>query len=292
MPVLTGTQARSLIVNGDDLGLSPGINRGIFEAHREGILTSASLMATGDAFDEAVRFAKEDSSLSLGVHLTLVEGTPVLPPEKIPSLVTADGRFVDSLHAFVLKWFARRIRVVEIQKEFEAQVEKVVACGIRVQKLDSHMHLHLIPGLLDTCVAAAKRFGIKGIRLPNENLIGQSYDAGIAGVVRRALLTSLSLLYARRITAAGMLHPDHFRGVAESGRLTEIGLLRILGGLRPGVTELMVHPGYRDQVLDRWPKSRRYRREEELKALTSPHIRSVVTDLGIRLVGYEEVWHD
>lgn len=281
--------SRFAIINGDDFGLSPGINRGVLEAHHEGILTSASLMAMGEAFEEAVVLGRENPGLSLGVHLTLVEGVPVLPPEKIPSLVTASGRFVGSVRVFLRRWLAGQIRQEEIQHEFEAQVEKVLAHGVHIDKLDSHMHLHLLPGILRIVLALRQRYRISGIRLAREGGFGWSRLDSAPGRIKRLLLTSLSRLQAWRIAPADLVCPDHFSGTGQSGRLTEEGLLRILERLKPGVTEIMVHPGYRDSVLDGWPKSSRYEREQELRALTSPRVKELVRSLQIGLVSYRAV---
>lgn len=280
MPVLT----RYLIVNADDFGLSLGVNRGILEAYRDGILTSASLMVNGDAFEDAAGLIKQHRGLSLGLHLTLVEAAPVLPPHKVGSLVTSEGRFPTSLSAFLLKWFTGRLRLTEILEELEAQVEKAISYGIRVEKLDSHMHLHLVPGLTETFLAVAKKFGIKRIRLP----LSEGRNASFRGLLKRMPLTYLGRLHAPKIAAEGILYPDRFCGLAESGALTHRALARILQNLGPGVTELMVHPGYQDVSLDRWPRSRLYRREEELKALTSFEIKHLVSELGIKLVGFAE----
>jgi len=170
------------ILNGDDFGLSAGINRGIIEAHREGILTSASLMVVGEAFEEAVTLAHENARLSLGIHLTLVEGSPVLPPNQIPSLVTRDGRFVGSLGAFLTRWLTGRIRLQEVQRELEAQVEKALKGKLRVDKLDSHMHVHLLPGIFHLVLRLAKQYRIKAIRIPRERIRDQNGDDQIVSM--------------------------------------------------------------------------------------------------------------
>jgi chitin disaccharide deacetylase len=274
------------ILNGDDFGLSPGINRGIIEAYREGILTSASLMVVGEVFEEAVALAHENPGLSLGVHLTLVEGIPVLPPKQIPSLVTRDGRFFRSLGTFLTRWLTGRIRLREVWRELEAQVERALKSGIGVDKLDSHMHVHLLPGIFQAVLGVAKQYRVKAIRLPRERVRGQSSVAPLVCLWRRAILAGLAALHARPLVRAGLFYPDRFAGIAESGQLTEEDLLRIFRNLQPGVTEIMVHPGYQDCVLDGWPMSRRYQRRQELLALTSPQVKALVQKLQLRLVSY------
>jgi chitin disaccharide deacetylase len=280
---------RFAIVNGDDFGLSPGINRGIIESYCDGILTSASLMVVGDAFEEAVTLAHEHHGLSLGVHLTLIEGVPILPPHEIPSLVTSDGRFFESLDAFLLTWLRGGIRMREVQREFVAQIEKARDLGIRVDKLDSHMHVHLLPGIFSTVLALAKRYHIAAIRLPTEGVFSLGNPATLGGWCRRAVLTTLSVFRSHKVVQAGRLYPKRCVGIAESGHLTEGDLVRLLQRLRPGLTEIMVHPGYGDSVLDNWPQSRRYQREQEVMALTSPTVKALVASYGIKLISYSAV---
>jgi hopanoid biosynthesis associated protein HpnK len=277
------------ILNADDFGLSPGINRGIIEAHSDGILTSASLMAAGDAFEEAVAFAHAFPSLSLGVHLTLVEGRSVLPPEKVPSLVTSDGRFCQSLGMFLLKWLIGQIRIKDVEQELAAQIEKTIDHKVRIDKLDTHMHVHLLPGIFQVVQALARLYGIKALRLPRERIVEWRNYPRLVGLWRRAALSSLAALRARQIAAAGLFHSDHFAGIAESGHLTEEDLLRLLRSLKPGLTEIMVHPGFGDSVLDGWSMSRRYQRERELMGLTSPRVKALVKRSQIKLVTYPEV---
>lgn len=280
---------RAAIVNGDDFGLSPGVNKGVIEAYRRGILTSASLIAVGEAFEEAAMLAREHPGLSIGVHLVLVEGTPVLPPGEIPSLVTPDGRFLGSPGAFLARWLTGRIRLGEIRQEFEAQVAKVLDHGVQIDKLDSHMHLHLLPGIFETLLALAKRHRIRAIRLPREPVFNGGNPPGLRGLWRRGVLALLSSAQVKKLAASDLFFTDHFSGLAESGRVTEEDLFRILDNLKPGVTEIMVHPGYRDAVLEGWSRSCRYQREREIQALTSPRVRGLIEERGIMLITYREV---
>jgi hopanoid biosynthesis associated protein HpnK len=278
-----------VIVNGDDFGLSPGINRGIIEAHRHGILTSASLMATGDAFDDAVALSRAHEGLSIGVHLTLAEGRPVCPPRAVPSLVRADGRFPDSLGAFLRRWLGGRVRAEDVTRELGAQVEKVMSRGVRVDKVDGHMHLHVLPGILSMVLETATRYGIRAIRRPVERLRYRGERPGAAALVRRAALSAVAAAQGRRVAASGLAAPDHFSGIAESGTLTERALLRMLRDLGPGVTEIMAHPGYHDAIVDRWGASSRYRREGDLRALLAPEVKDLLRERQIELITYREI---
>jgi hopanoid biosynthesis associated protein HpnK len=279
-----------VIVNADDFGLDPGINRGIVEAHCRGIVTSVSLMPTGDAFEEAIALSRKYVDLSIGVHLTLVEGRPVLPAEKIPSLVMSDGGFIKTPWGFLKRWATGQIRLGEVRRELDAQVAKVADQGIRIDKLDSHMHLHLLPGIMQTVVEVGRKHQIKGIRLPREEFRWRGLGR-LAGSAKQAVLCCLFLMHARRVRSAELFCPDYLCGVAESGQMTEGALLRTLSLLKPGVTEIMVHPGYHDYdgETERWPLSRRYRREKELIALTSFQVKELVKRLQIELVSYRTV---
>jgi predicted glycoside hydrolase/deacetylase ChbG (UPF0249 family) len=236
-----------------------------------------------------VALAHENPGLSFGVHLTLIEGTPVLPPKQIPSLVSCDGRFFGALGTFLTRWLTGRIRLGEVRREVEAQIKKTLNSGIQVEKLDSHMHVHLLPGIFQTVLSVAKQYRIKAIRLPKERIRSQSGNDQIKSLWRRLILTSLSALQSRPIARAGLIYPDHFAGIAESGHLTEDDLLQILRQLQPGVTEVMVHPGYHDGILDAWPESRRYARERELRALTSPKVKALLRNLPIALVNFRTI---
>jgi hopanoid biosynthesis associated protein HpnK len=277
-----------VIVNADDFGLDPGINRGIIEAHCRGIVTSASLMPTGDAFEEAIALARKHEELSLGIHLTLVEGRPVLPAERIPSLVAADGGFLKTPWGFVKRWAAGQIRLGEVQQELEAQVAKVTERGIRIDKLDSHMHLHLLPGIFQTVVQVARKHQIKGIRLPREDFRWRGSRC-IAGSAKQVVLRCLAFLQARHVRSAALFCPDYLCGITESGQMTADALLRTLSSLRPGITEIMVHPGYHDGEMESWSLSRRYKREHELIALTASQVKELVKRLQIELVSYRTV---
>jgi hopanoid biosynthesis associated protein HpnK len=271
------------IVNADDFGLDSGINRGIVEAHCQGIVTSVSLMPTGDAFEEAIALAHKHGDLALGVHLTLVEGRPVLPAGKIPSLVTADGGFVKTPWGFLKRWSAGQIQMGEVQQELEAQVAKVADHGIRIDKLDSHMHLHLLPGIFRAVVEVGRKHQIKGIRLPREDFRWRGLGC-LAGSMKQVALRCLSSVQARRVRSTEFFCPDFLCGIVESGQMTEEALLRTLSSLKPGVTEIMVHPGYHDGGMENWPLSRRYRGEKEVMALTSARVKALIARLQIELV--------
>jgi len=277
-----------LVVNADDFGISERINAGILQAHREGIVTATSLVAVGRAFEHAVQVSRTAPSLDVGVHLTLVAEAPLLRCKS--SLIGSDGRFPASADAMACRWLTGRINKAEVRAEWAAQIERVLASGIRVSHLDSHQHVHILPGLFDLTWNLAARYGIRWVRVPVEGwrldrpirIRGASRLLG-SGVLR-AFAAASGLQRARQTG----LRPPRFLGFLDGGRLDVLRLRRLLAGLRPGETyELMCHPGLtpEEEDLRRWG----YRHEEELHALTSPSIRAGIAALGVHLCSFKDL---
>src|SRR5262245_40998538 len=148
---------RNLIVNADDLGWTAGVNRGIADAHRNGIVTSTSLLANGSAFDDGVRTSGELPGLGVGVHLNLSDGPPTAPAEEVKTLLNADGKFAGGPESLLLRLTTKSLDVKEVEKEWEAQIQKIRAAGIRPTHLDGHKHVHMLPGLFGIALRLAKR---------------------------------------------------------------------------------------------------------------------------------------
>src|SRR5579864_2106660 len=159
---------KNLIVNADDFGWTEGVNRGVAEAHRNGIVTSASLLANGGEFEAAVKLAKGIPRLGLGVHLNLSNGTPVAGREAVPGLVNQAGEFTDGPESLLLKIAMRGLAAGEVEKEWEAQIRKVCDAGVAVTHLDGHKHVHMLPGLFEIALRLARRHGIGAIRVSHE----------------------------------------------------------------------------------------------------------------------------
>ena len=275
-----------LIVHADDLGLSRSINDGIFEAHRRGVLTSASIMANGEAFHHAVDICRTTPTLDTGVHLTLVEERPILAPEKVKSLIDANGRFHRHATQFTRKYFQGGLSFDEIRQELEVQVTRVLDHGILVSHLDSHQHLHMLPRILAITVELAKKYGIRAVRIPNEPV----RLAMLTG--DRALTRALQGLALRFFCHLGrnidLVHTDAFAGFFFGGKLNRENLLKVLENLPPqGTCELMCHPGQEDPHTrhDHWG----YNWNDELEALTDPTIPLLLERKGIRLISYREL---
>jgi len=264
---------RQLVVNADDFGFTPDVNRGIVEAHRRGILTAATLMANGDGFDDAVRLARETPSLDIGCHLVLVGGRSLVSGSGLPSTV-----------AKLLAALARR--EVDPYRELAAQVRRIVEAGIRPTHLDTHKHTHLAPPVLEAVARLGREFDILWVRRPFD--FPRSAAGGAVPLLKR--LTSASLAVVRRrfhrvLEREGRRSTDHFAGFQITGRFRARELVELLGKLPPGSTELMCHPGFCGDLRGA-PTRLKESREEELRALIAPEVRDALSRHAIQLVNY------
>lgn len=276
---------RRLIVHADDFGISEPINEGIVFAHQHGVLRSASMMACGAAYEHALQLARANPTLDLGVHLTFIEEWPVLDPASVPSLVDAEGRFHRNAYTFLSRYVRGKIRLAELRRECEAQIEKIRRSDLPLSHVDSHQHMHMLPGVLETVVDVAGRWGIEAMRLPRERL-GIGRVRGISHVKRLCELAILRSCCARR--RGRMWHTDGFFGFWVGGRLNKASLLRILADLpRRGTFELMCHPGFADPASPyrHW----NYDWAGELEALVAPEVAQAVEREHIQLISYRDV---
>ena len=244
-----------LILNADDFGLTRGINRAIGELHSAGVLPSATLMATGAAFDDAVEIARAHPTLGVGCHIVLTDGAPVSPPGTIPSLLGPDGKnFRPSLAGFVGAYLLGRINQDEVARETLAQIEKLHRAGIKITHLDTHKHTHLFPSSANTLLQVAKRCGIRAIRNPFEPSWSLALDHGSS--LRRLGIKLIGCLRPRFQAALDMhrnrvLTTDGTVAISATGQLNAATLAEILRALPyNGCYELCCHPGYNDGELD------------------------------------------
>ncbi|WP_433965076.1 ChbG/HpnK family deacetylase [Tunturiibacter gelidiferens] len=261
-----------LIINADDFGLTRGVNRAIAELHRAGSLTSATLMATGAAFDDAVALARVNPALGVGCHVTLTDGSPVSPPQSIPTLLGADGKtFRPSLVDFVQALLRGKISEAEIEREALAQVKKLHAAGVKVTHLDTHKHTHLFPAVTRPLLRVADRCSINAIRNPFEAT--WSLALGHGNRLRRLqvnLLGSFKSAFARQaqIRDGCVLTTDGTIGISATGHLDAASLRELLIALpAEGTFELCCHPGYNDEDLDRVTTRLRTHRDVERDSL-------------------------
>jgi chitin disaccharide deacetylase len=286
---------RNLIVNADDLGWTQGVNRGIAEAHRNGIVTSASLLANGKAFASAVDLVRAMPGLGVGVHLNLNDGAPVAAREQVKSLVNEAGMLEGGPEGLLLRLARRGLALDEVEREWEAQIRKARGAGIQPTHLDGHKHVHMLPGLFEIALRLAKRHGIGAVRVAHEasNLraalsTGGKHRASVVmkqGVQARGLklLVRDARAQAERM---GIATADYFCGIAQTGEMTREGVARLLRSLPEGTTELMCHPGYVDAELGASATRLQGSRQAEVEILTDTGIRNLVASRGIRLIDY------
>lgn len=285
---------RQLIVNADDFGLTQGVSNGILDAHREGIVTSATLMANGSAFDTAVSISRRAPELGIGVHLNLTTGEPVSTALKIRSLVDHNGRLHFSVSRLLQALVLRHVDLAHVESELRGQITKVVRAGILPTHLDGHKHVHLLPGVSDIVIRLAQEFSIRSIRCPREVapdrptlLRGKnSRSAVIKQYLVGRTVSGFAWSFKKKLAKAGLLFPDHFYGLSQTGFLDTPGVRGIVGTLPEGVSELMCHPGYLDEDLVNAGTRLLAQREVEIRALTAPIVKTVVADRGIQLISY------
>jgi predicted glycoside hydrolase/deacetylase ChbG (UPF0249 family) len=282
---------RRLVVNADDLGLTPAVNDGIFDAHDHGILTSASLFANAPATVDAIERVGLRPALGIGVHLALVDGAPMLPPDRVPTLIAHDGRFHTSWKPFIVACLRGRIALAEVERELEAQIDRLRSEGIRPTHLDAHKHVHAYPPIFEIVARLAKRFGIPAVRVPYERWSLVYGDEAQRRTARRQLLVNAAMLpwarRDRRIAETYGLKSPSFIGRIHTGVLSLESVAEPLRRLGPGVTELMVHPGYVDAELRGMSTRLLQSRAKEVQLLSSLLVKYVVSDEAIQLVRHD-----
>ncbi len=283
--------SRRLVVSGDDFGAAREVNWAVIRAHREGILTSTSLMVSGDAASEAVALARANPDLAVGLHLVLVQGRATAPAADIPALVGRDGAFrrapVASGLRFAWTWIWRAGRA-QLAREIAAQLDAFAATGLSLAHVDGHLNMHLHPMVLPILLELAPRHGIRAVRLLREDLrAALRHDRHHAGrkIAEGIVFRILAAWSAPRLRASGMLVADRVYGMHQTGHVDERYLLAVVASLPPGLTELYCHPsvGVSPSLA---PYQAGYDHAGELAALTSPRVRAAVRAAGIELVSY------
>jgi hopanoid biosynthesis associated protein HpnK len=282
---------RRLIVAADDFGLSAGVNAGIIRAHRDGILTDASLMVNGQAFAAAVELARAHPTLSVGLHLMLLQGYAAAPPAEIPRLAGPDGRFGDQPIWGGMRFFFAPGARAQIRREVTAQLDKFLASGLPLSHVDGHLTIHVHPVVLETLIGLAHRYGIRAVRLPREPLApALRYDRRhpLRKSFEATVFTLLSRWARPRLERAGVRYPDRMFGLHQTGHVSEDYVLAVLAALPPGVNELYCHPAVLDDEARRW-RPAEYESEQELAALTSPRVREAIERAGIERISYRDL---
>ena len=277
---------RAVIINADDFGFAPGVNRGIVEAHEAGTLSSASMMVNTPAFGEAASLVRDRvPALGVGLHVNLIAGRPL---SLVPTLADPrTGQFY-SLGELARRAAIGRVSASDVRRECDAQLAALVAEGIRITHLDSHRHTHALPGVLAAVLASARAVGVRVVRRPlDQPMLGDPVASAKMMVLRVAWRVALGGTSVDDRTL--LARSPSFRGIALQGAPdVEHRLLALLDGLPTGPTEIMMHPGYDDAVLaaqDRY----RHEREREVAALLSAAVHERITRGDLRLVHFGAV---
>ncbi len=268
-----------LIVNADDFGRSRSINTAVIQAHRDGILTTASLMVTGDAAAEAVELARQNPRLGVGLHLTLLMGQAALPPEQVPGLADASGNFSDNPVSVGLRYFFRPELEAQIEAEMDAQFALFRRTGLELDHVSGHLHLHLHPVVFRILMKHATRWDVRRIRFTRDAFWLNARIAGGEWLYRTShavIFHALSLWARGEVVKRGLKHTPWVFGLLQNGRVDEAYILKLLPELPSGDAELFSHPG-----IDEFPR--------EASALVSPAVKAAVQRLSIELIRYQDL---
>ncbi len=294
---------RRLIVNADDFGLTSGVNRAIAEAHEHGIVTSTTLMANSQAFDGAAEVARSAGSkarFSVGCHVVLLDGEPLLPPGRVPTLLepkagNSNPQFRESLNDFVIASFRHQLNPVEVEAEAATQIARLQDAGIQPSHFDTHKHAHMFPAVLRPLLRAAKSRGVAAVRNP----FGQIWPLPLTSLLRTRqvwkrfaqlnVLRNFATRFRREVEAHGLRTTDGSLGVLVTGVLNLELFTAIVDSIPEGTWEFVCHPGYNDADLVAVHTRLRQSREQELALLTSAAAKELLPARGVELISYNEL---
>lgn len=278
---------RYIIINADDFGRHAEINRAVEEGLVHGCLRSATVMPGGAAFAGAIDIARRHEELGLGVHFTLVDGHPILPPEEIPSLVGSEGDFLPDHTALLKRYLKGGVNLEEVRRELAAQLQKIEATGIPISHVDSHQHMHTLPGIIDIVLDLAARAGIRAVRTPRTPLFAGAFG-GLGQLVGRLGLSTLARLATCKAHRRGLLTPDNFAGIVAGEAVSEGELLHLIAHLPQGTTEVMMHPGMKNDVLQE-DSGWQHDFEAELAAILSPRVGEALRKAEVEPVNFRHL---
>jgi len=288
---------RVLIINADDLGYTQGVNRAVAQCCRQGILTSATLMANGPAFEDAVAMVKDNPALGVGIHLVLTELQPLSRPDELPGLVDGRGRLLPTPAALLTALLRGKVSRPAMHKELARQVSKALDYGLTPTHLDSHMHVHVLPQVCEVVLDIAQTYGIPWVRNPFEQasawrlyplLLQQQRLTFCKQYLQTMLVTLYRSRFFRDVRRFGLRTPDHMFGIALTGIWSEPAIRQLLSHLPAGINELMVHPGACDEELRQRPTRLHEAREWERDLLLSASLKDLLQRCDITLIRYGE----
>jgi hopanoid biosynthesis associated protein HpnK len=279
--------ARKMIINADDFGLCEGVNKAVTEAHRNGVLTSATIMANMPGTDKAIAIAEKMPSLGVGIHLNLTEGRPVSSDRRVEPLVDEAGDFKYSAYKLAAKSFVNKEIFKALEIELAAQIKSIIDKGIKPTHLDSHKHFHCFGPIYKIVCSLAERFGIGAVRWPWEPATvcdGDWPKVGFGDRMRALLLRQMTL-NCQKIDSR-FIKNDIFFGAAHTGKIDDKFWEEIGKTQFAGVAEVMTHPGYAEGLVNTRLVGQR---EIELKWLCEPRTKEILSEAGIKLVHYGNI---
>lgn len=283
---------KRLIVNADDFGFTRGVNAGIIRAFKDGIVTSTTTMANGDAFHDACNLALNNPGLGVGCHLALVGGRPVTRAEQVPSLVDGEGMLPPTLSRLMMKLARGSVRTDDLVRELRAQVERVVNAGITPTHFDSHKHSHIHPQVMRAVAVVANDFGVRCIRNPFERVFSGGIPSSLPSLKQSVLSAAVApgaIEFKRLARKYGLKTTDCFVGVKVTGLLDSAAIRSIMESLKEGTAELMCHPGQYDPGLEAAHTRLKKQRERELAALCDSSLKDFAKARDIELISYREL---
>lgn len=284
---------KRLIINADDFGLAPGVNRAIVELGQAGALSSTTLMATAAYFSPAVHMAFEQPRLAVGCHVVLVDGSPCLHPSEVPTLLDpkTGSSFRVSAGGFLADVVRGRVREQEIEAEAMAQIRRIQSGGLTVSHIDSHKHVHALPRVLAPLLRAARHCGVRCVRNPFEPWWSLRATRPVSGLRRMQVhaMRTQHRAFSRLISEHAMTSADGSIGLLATGILDDSVLRSLLQAMPDGTWELVCHPGYNDRALDQVRTRLRTERETERSALLEVIPGAVKTDAELALIDYHQL---
>lgn len=279
---------RQLILSADDFGIARSVNAAIESAHRNGVLTSASLMVSAKETADAVARARALPKLGVGLHLVLADGRPVLPPEQVPDLIGRNGEFSANMVAAGFHFALSRSARSQLEAEIHAQFAAYLATGLELDHVDVHKHFHLHPIIAALLLRIGPQYGMRALRLPIEPALTRSRPGAAPSRQRNGLVTPWTRRLKKQLERAQLIHNDYVFGLADTGQMTETTVLRLLDALPEGLSEMYFHPACPADARVS-PRMRNYRHYEEFQALVSQEVRERIQALGIHCVTYGEI---
>ena len=277
---------KALIVTADDFGLAPEVNEAVETAHRNGILTAASLMVGAPAAADALNRARRLPSLRVGLHIVLIDGHPVSPPGQVPALVDGSGRFRNDMGAASVRIFFDPAVRRQVAAEIAAQFEAFAATGLPLDHVDCHKHWHLHPTIAGLVLKIGRRYGMTALRVPSEPMRVLRLVESVSPLPQSFATAAAAARLRARVRRHDLRAADRVFGLAWSGAMTEQRVAGLLAHLPDGLTEIYTHPATSNSFPGAVPG---YRYADEFAALVAPRVSAATKAAGIRLTGYSDL---